>query len=345
MNTGGSSGKVKKCWRRWSRCIRLRTIFHRSKHRESVVSEKTDDEEDIERVSSQFSDGINASLSTHTMQQSEHKDLFYLLNLNPCTERGRQLFDEDAVIQEVERDPQAAAQPYSFKSFWYENCYPLHQAIMLGASRNVVEILHRSYPTAVQTKCCDPDNLTALHVACKFGSSPDVISFLLEKYPAALKQRDTYGNTPLHTACFWVAPVKVLLLLLEKWPEALITQHDNDDDEKNTTLQIAQSRYLSPNVQSSLHHVSRICKRISRLCTTRGTIIDQSGLKEAVHFFMNISWCGGVMLTLDRHPNAARFLHVNIPVMPHFLSSLGHCCKITTMWSVISNMQDLFVDI
>eukprot|EP00565_Helicotheca_tamesis_P007599 CAMPEP_0185731892 /NCGR_PEP_ID=MMETSP1171-20130828/14200_1 /TAXON_ID=374046 /ORGANISM="Helicotheca tamensis, Strain CCMP826" /LENGTH=327 /DNA_ID=CAMNT_0028401249 /DNA_START=237 /DNA_END=1220 /DNA_ORIENTATION=+ len=317
---GSARGSKKKGWWRWSRCLLFRKKFHH-------CSEVTEENEGGRSESCLSFDSLT------TLCPAE-KNLFTLMNLNPSVDEERQLFDEDAVIQEVKKDPQAAARAHAFKSFWYQmdsSCYPLHQAIMLGASLDVVDILYKNYPPAIKKKCCNPDELTALHIACKFGSSPEVVSFLLDRWPAAAREQDNNGNHPLHFACLWDAPLKVILLLLERWPEASTKHYYNIP----TPLQTSHSRCASADIQNVLFRVSHIC--------TEET--DQDKSKEAADLFKEIRWCGGIMLVLDRYPDIARTLAVDIKVMPGFLSLVGYRCKVSTMWSVISNMQELFVDI
>eukprot|EP00957_Ditylum_brightwellii_P181940 13861367-Ditylum_brightwellii.AAC.1 len=49
----------------------------------------------------------------------------------------------------------------------------------------------------------------------------------------------------------------------------------------------------------------------------------------------------GVAFVLDKHPAIVRTMNLDTMLMGDFLSMTGRCCRLTTMWEVISNEQDL----
>uniref|UniRef100_A0A7S4RVF6 Uncharacterized protein n=1 Tax=Ditylum brightwellii TaxID=49249 RepID=A0A7S4RVF6_9STRA len=67
---------------------------------------------------------------------------------------------------------------------------------------------------------------------------------------------------------------------------------------------------------------------------------------EILRFFINIQWWNGVLLTLDRHPaKVVQSLDLHTNIMSELLSKIGRCCRLTTVWKVILNEQDLLADV
>jgi len=125
--------------------------------------------------------------------------------------------DTDALITAAQQNPQDKDLLYSFL---YPNEYgrfPLHQAIILGLSVEVIQAL--SSPIAIKAKLSD--ERTPLHLACEFGSSLDVVSTLLEIYPEAVREKNDDGDTPLHCACADNASLEVVSALLNVWPDVV----------------------------------------------------------------------------------------------------------------------------
>mmetsp|Transcript_2606 Transcript_2606/g.4090 ORF Transcript_2606/g.4090 Transcript_2606/m.4090 type:complete len:366 (+) Transcript_2606:102-1199(+) len=125
--------------------------------------------------------------------------------------------DTDALITAAQQNPQDKDLLYSFL---YPNEYgrfPLHQAIILGLSVEVIQAL--SSPIAIKAKLSD--ERTPLHLACEFGSSLDVVSTLLRIYPHAAREKDDDGDTPLHMVCAENTSLEVVYALLDVWPDAV----------------------------------------------------------------------------------------------------------------------------
>eukprot|EP00565_Helicotheca_tamesis_P004068 CAMPEP_0185732434 /NCGR_PEP_ID=MMETSP1171-20130828/16187_1 /TAXON_ID=374046 /ORGANISM="Helicotheca tamensis, Strain CCMP826" /LENGTH=380 /DNA_ID=CAMNT_0028401931 /DNA_START=32 /DNA_END=1174 /DNA_ORIENTATION=+ len=144
--------------------------------------------------------------------------LHSLLNFNPEIEDDRRKFDGKAVIEVVERAPHAARARYNFKGC-YDNCFPLHMAVMLGASTSVVKALLRAHPSAITGR--DRYQSTPFHCASEFGASIEVMSLLLEKFPGAIKEGDHNHNTPLNSACKYRPTPEMISFLIKTHPDSI----------------------------------------------------------------------------------------------------------------------------
>eukprot|EP00957_Ditylum_brightwellii_P052174 3955536-Ditylum_brightwellii.AAC.1 len=60
-----------------------------------------------------------------------------------------------------------------------------------------------------------------------------------------------------------------------------------------------------------------------------------------MRFFIRFELWNGVAFVLDKHPTIVKTMDLDIKVMADFLSMVGRCCGLTTMWKVICNEQDL----
>mmetsp|Transcript_25609 Transcript_25609/g.33943 ORF Transcript_25609/g.33943 Transcript_25609/m.33943 type:complete len:435 (+) Transcript_25609:77-1381(+) len=143
----------------------------------------------------------------------------------------------DDFVEFITKNPQVARAKYKFSeegrnssssnsnnqnSVW--SCYPLHMAVTLGASVEVIDALYRSFPEVIEEKCIFHDliEFTPLQAACCFQrSSVEVVSFLLEKCPMAIQEKGSHQMTSLHLACFKRASVNMVRLLLDTWPESI----------------------------------------------------------------------------------------------------------------------------
>jgi len=148
------------------------------------------------------------------------RNLFNLLDIDPNNDEDRQRVDADAIIKEARQNPHELDLMYSFAhSSVYltkiDRCCPLHQAIVLGLS---VEVIHSlSTLKAIKQKC---SGTTALHLACQCGASIDVVSLLISTWPEAVKEKKRNGQIPLQVACEFGASLDVVRALLITWPDA-----------------------------------------------------------------------------------------------------------------------------
>ncbi len=115
-----------------------------------------------------------------------------------------------ALLQE---DPEAAKVPTSVGL----RDLPLHLATRNQAGIEVVEVLLRSHPTAVEVQGFD-DNLP-LHYAAGYGRA-EVVTAIMRAYPEAVGVPNSHGNLPLHLACSSKANIDVVLQILNAYPEA-----------------------------------------------------------------------------------------------------------------------------
>ena len=115
-----------------------------------------------------------------------------------------------ALLQE---DPEAAKVPASAGL----RDLPLHLATRNQAGLELVEVLLRAHPTAVEVQGFD-DNLP-LHYAAGYGRA-EVVTAILRAYPEAVGVPNSHGNLPLHLACSSQANIEVVSHLLQAYPEA-----------------------------------------------------------------------------------------------------------------------------
>mmetsp|Transcript_24090 Transcript_24090/g.35033 ORF Transcript_24090/g.35033 Transcript_24090/m.35033 type:complete len:90 (+) Transcript_24090:141-410(+) len=62
---------------------------------------------------------------------------------------------------------------------------------------------------------------------------------------------------------------------------------------------------------------------------------------EIMDYFVRIEMWNGVSLVLDSNPAVVKTIGLDTKVMADFLSTVGRCCRLTTMWGVLCNEQDL----
>uniref|UniRef100_A0A7S2MTP5 Uncharacterized protein n=1 Tax=Helicotheca tamesis TaxID=374047 RepID=A0A7S2MTP5_9STRA len=288
----------------------------------------------------------------------ENYELYDLLNLNERNEEDRKKLDNDAVIRVVQQKPKLAAQEYSFSL--YDSCVPLIKAIMLRAPVEVIDAL-----------CC-PEALSwttrALHEALKHSASYDVIALLLEKQPNAIKEKDSRDFTILHVACYDRAPLEIVSLLLDRWPEAtkektwiddtplhvacwrrtrteldvillLLDEYPEAIQETNdygkTPADIAEERNVPTDAQKLLSSISNLFY---------DELLKET-LEKTMSFLIDIQWWKGVWLVFKRHPAIAQTINLDTSVKAYFLSATGYYCKLTSMWEVIRNEQDILADV
>mmetsp|Transcript_7832 Transcript_7832/g.10716 ORF Transcript_7832/g.10716 Transcript_7832/m.10716 type:complete len:393 (-) Transcript_7832:29-1207(-) len=164
--------------------------------------------------------------------------IYNLLNLNPRKKEEREKFNDNSAIYEFRRNPRAAMVQCNFDFIdvgavrW--TCYPLHMAVSLGASPDLIEVLYRAFPPAIEEKCTFDIGCTApshgggctpLHLASMYGASAEVVALLLDWCPPdAVMEKKGCGDTPLHIACKKnsrnTPSVEVISLFLEKCPHA-----------------------------------------------------------------------------------------------------------------------------
>eukprot|EP00957_Ditylum_brightwellii_P068528 5202577-Ditylum_brightwellii.AAC.1 len=58
-------------------------------------------------------------------------------------------------------------------------------------------------------------------------------------------------------------------------------------------------------------------------------------------YFIHTEMWNGATLVLERHPTVFKTMSLDTKVMPDFLSTVGRRCRLTTLWEVLRNEQDL----
>jgi len=97
--------------------------------------------------------------------------------------------------------------------------YPLHIAVINGASLEVVRLLTFQNEKVLTMK--DKEGNTPLTVAIKYNAKTEIINFMLaenEMLPTLLDKR---ANTPLHIACMYGRREDVIETLMLSFPEGL----------------------------------------------------------------------------------------------------------------------------
>jgi len=249
---------------------------------------------------------------------------------------------------------------------------PLHLSCRFGAPLEAVAALLQVWPDAAKEK--NEDGNTPLHLACQFGAPLEVMFSLLQVWPDATKEKDLHGRTPLQKSCCrrvpWevVAPLEEVAALLQVWPDAVkekdrrgysplhcacrsraslqattlllntwLGYKENTTKSQIMALQPLQGEdfYFTGDVEVLFSHLFALCNNNT----------DNHYPKETIDYFIRIELWNGVTLVLDRHPTlmspVTETMGLDTKVMADFLSTVGRCCRLTTMWEVLCNEQDL----
>jgi len=105
------------------------------------------------------------------------------------------------------------------KTLKYHQMYPLHIAVINGASLEVVRLLNFQNEKVLTMKYKEGN--TPLTVAIKYNAKTEIINFMLaenEMLPTLLDKR---ANTPLHIACMYGRCEDVIETLMLSFPEGL----------------------------------------------------------------------------------------------------------------------------
>uniref|UniRef100_A0A7S2MNS6 Uncharacterized protein n=1 Tax=Helicotheca tamesis TaxID=374047 RepID=A0A7S2MNS6_9STRA len=167
-------------------------------------------------------------LKQHHPKQSilckkKKSQVYVLLEIAPHKERERRKFNNDALRCAVQHCPKSAIEKqYVFHS-WPANhrlrqrIYPIKAAVALGATADVIDLMYRQYPQALDTKDC----ADILHVALRYNATYDVVKYLVERCPRHLRHL-ACGKTPLHEACLNDSPShEILNLFVEQCPDTV----------------------------------------------------------------------------------------------------------------------------
>mmetsp|Transcript_24180 Transcript_24180/g.32139 ORF Transcript_24180/g.32139 Transcript_24180/m.32139 type:complete len:440 (-) Transcript_24180:69-1388(-) len=210
---------------------------------------------------------------------------------------------------------------------------PLHHALSSYAPFNVISLLLKKWHGALKEQ--DKFGNFPLHMICHCMSpSVKTVSLILKSYPAAIKGVESQGNTPLQVACE-KGPLDVVLLLLDFW----LRKKENRNRSSLQTLEESTEKRYSKDVKKLIAYVSSFYKRDDEIAN------KTKYSKEIMTFCLDKKWWFGVKLMIDRYPNVAprvlKSTGVKTYAMPNFLFMIGKRCRLTTMWEVIRNEQDL----
>mmetsp|Transcript_12132 Transcript_12132/g.17689 ORF Transcript_12132/g.17689 Transcript_12132/m.17689 type:complete len:294 (+) Transcript_12132:11-892(+) len=138
--------------------------------------------------------------------------------------------DWNLVKMECETDPQAASvwsKAVGFFDGRYESrVLPLHRACSLRPPVHVIKSLVNAYPQAVSAKETEFKRLP-IHVAVQMEASADVVDFLLLVYPMGAMTKDNLGRLPLHYAMSHGASADVVKSILAAFPAAAGVEEHN----------------------------------------------------------------------------------------------------------------------
>jgi len=105
------------------------------------------------------------------------------------------------------------------KTLKFHGMYPLHIAVMNGASLDVVRLLTFQNAKILTEK--DKKGNTPLTIAIKYNTKAEIIKFMLAENEMLSTLLDKKINTPLHIACMHGRCEDVVETLLLSFPEAL----------------------------------------------------------------------------------------------------------------------------
>lgn len=105
-----------------------------------------------------------------------------------------------------------------------DNSLPIHTAVSLGCTTELVTILLKAYPECIIIRDCNgnlPIHLAAKHRRDKIWLDLNEISSILYlAYPRGLAEKDSNGNIPIHLAIRSRAPDDMVYFFLKSYPES-----------------------------------------------------------------------------------------------------------------------------
>ncbi|KAL9180632.1 hypothetical protein ACHAXT_011085 [Thalassiosira profunda] len=296
----------------------------------------------------------------------EFMTLFGMIDLCPFLASERAQYDDAAVLAHLTRCPGSARLPQSYRC-GIGLVRPLAVVVALGGSLEVVKLMVRESPEALEEKLSGKRNV--LHYAIAEGAGVDVIRYLISQHPPLVKEMDTFDAiplhlaasypsssasvlthllhvhpkgaraldyrylTPLHRACKSRASLEKVLALLEIYPDALWLK----DGGRNTPLGWAEK--VDHSLTDAVPEVAQILEMtedVLRLGREEGVgeearnNLGEHAIRVLDHF-RSIRWMGGIRLAFARNCNLASL--VDAP-MPELLALLGSaedaidCCGV-----------------
>lgn len=120
-----------------------------------------------------------------------------------------------------------ATDPDCIKRPRTDGMYPLHLAAYFKASYEVVDLLARAWPEAVDHQ--DNGRWSILHASASGQATLEVVKRLYKLRPANILALDEKQRTPLHLACWRKGNETALSFLLEQAPNALHLQDESGE--------------------------------------------------------------------------------------------------------------------
>jgi len=232
----------------------------------------------------------------------------------------------------------------------------LHCACSGYAPLDVVSVLLVAWPDAVRQ--LDNHGNTPLHCACSRKAPLEIVSALLSLWPDSTKVQNNDGDTPLHRACHGRAPLDVVSALLSVWPDAVKKKNNyghtlfysktsfevtillantylrDKENRCSSDLMPLEEQYFQPETPDE----KMLFDCLYNLYNDK---TDNPSPEEIMSFFIHFELWSGVAFVLDRHPTIVKTMDLDTKVMADFVFMVGCCCRLTTMWKMICNEQDL----
>lgn len=271
------------------------------------------------------------------------EELFRLLNLDPDEEGDRLKYDDDAVIEAVRRDPNAAARKYEFAVYDGYEFYPLVMVVSLGGSLNAVRLMYEACPEVVENTTrqrytrrrslgqAHPNQArngwTPLHFACRYKASFKVMQFLADGYHLAIEGKNNLGCTPLHLACINGVTSEVAWMLVERCPSSIGIK----DLRQRTALMYAET------VDAHLDVISLLTTLHTLLCRRPSNAEVLLMLME----WRGEMWSSQVAPILHWRSSVVHGMDVSPVLMPSLLARVGREGRVQTVFQIIRETMDL----
>mmetsp|Transcript_13880 Transcript_13880/g.17653 ORF Transcript_13880/g.17653 Transcript_13880/m.17653 type:complete len:328 (+) Transcript_13880:304-1287(+) len=244
---------------------------------------------------------------------------------------------------------------------------PLYAAIVFGAPIEVVSALIDAWPDGVKAKA--DASCTPLYIACTFDLPIEVVSALLNAWPDGAKEKNDNGDIPLQAALRPRPRLEIVSALLDAWPESVSEKNDagnnnlygaclseasyeviallldkwlGDKENRKPSGKLIIDRCASVSRASKIVHLFSFCSAIYTAPSSNNPSISETvTFFASIEHFIDMDVWNGVAFVLDKHPNVVKMMNVDTNAMALLLSKVGRCCRLTTMWKLICNEQDL----
>mmetsp|Transcript_9118 Transcript_9118/g.19661 ORF Transcript_9118/g.19661 Transcript_9118/m.19661 type:complete len:360 (-) Transcript_9118:236-1315(-) len=307
--------------------------------------------------------GIEANLHEFSMSSPPRgcrdEDLLRLIDLCPFLASEKRSYDNSAVLALLRTNPRAACLRHSFRCGIgnTNKVHPLAMVVALGGSMEVVELMVRACPEALDEKLSgkrtvlhyaiaegvdvdiiqyltsqnpllvsevDSFHAIPLHLAATYpSSSTDVLRHLLRVHPAGAKSLDHRSQTPLHRACKSRASLDKVLALIEFNPEALFWT----DWERNSTPRGWAER-IEHRLSDPIDEIVDVLLKAEEILIMGLDNADvkreecQRDAQRILMHFISIEWWGGIHMAFSRNIRLASLLSVPMGLYPELLSLL-----------------------